>query len=206
MREDYKEIIRQIVGAVRPEIREVARKLVDFLPPQLRKEWVGRIVGFLAQRLEKMDLAGFQEVISDAVEIISDEISKQIREKKVRNKEIDMINEVKRILENARERLMQAENVEDEKDRIIAELEAYQTITEVFKKIEEKYVPKEERKINWEKVFLKIGGIIKDVKEKGLEGLNYLLEKTKEKTSEAKREFLEGLKEGWQKGRRRGLI
>jgi DNA repair exonuclease SbcCD ATPase subunit len=207
---ETKELIRQILGALRPEIRGLARKLVDFLPPQLRKEWVGRIIGFLAQRVEKMDIAGFQESISDAIEIISDEISKQVRERKAKEEEIDMMREIRKILENARERLRQAENIEDGKNRIIAELQAYESILEVFKTIEEKYVPKEERKIDWEKVGERLKEVMKVINEQGIQkALEFLKEKypeVREEIRRQKREILRGSKRGWQRGRPGGLL
>jgi hypothetical protein len=187
---ETKELIRQLLGAVRPEIRELSRKLLNILPPQLRKEGIGRIIGFLAQRIEKRDMGGFQEAISDAIEIISDEIGKQVRSK-ARPEEIDELKEFRKMLENARERLRQAENVEEVRDRIIAELQAYESILEFFKTIEEKYVPKEEKKIDWEKIFGKL-------KEKYPE--------VKEEVKKQKNEFLRGLRRGWRRGRQGGLI
>jgi len=207
---ENKELIRQLLGVVRPEIRELAHKLLNLLPSQLRKEWIGRIIGFIAQRIEKKNLGGFQESISDAIEIISDEIGKQVKERKAKKEEIDAINELKRILENVRERLRQAENIEDEKNRIISELQAYESILEFFKTMEEKYVPKEKRRIDWERIFGKLKEIINVINEKGIRrAIEFIREKYPEAKEEVKRqrdEFLRGLKEGWQKGRKKGLI
>jgi len=114
------------------------------------------------------------------------------------------------MLENARERLRQAENVEEVRDRIIAELQAYEAILEIFKKIEEKYVPKEERKIDWAKVGEKLKEIIKVINEQGLQkAIEFIRAKYPEVKTAAQRqrdEFLRGLKEGWQQGRKKGLI
>jgi hypothetical protein len=203
------ELIREILGFVRPEIREYARKLVDLLPSRLRHHMIGRVVGFLAQRVEKMDLLGMEEAISDAMEIISDEITKEIR-RKAKPEEIDELEELRKMLENARERLRQAENVEEVRDRIIAELQAYEAILEIFKTIEEKYVPKEERKIDWAKVGEKLKEIIKVINEQGLQkAIEFVRTKYPEVKTAAQRqrdEFLRGLKEGWQTGRKKGLL
>ena len=202
------ELIREILGFVRPEIREYARKLVDVLPSRLRHHMIGRVVGFLAQRVEKMDLLGMEEAISDAMEIISDEITKEIR-RKAKPEEIDELEELRKMLEDARKRLKQAENVEEVRDRIIAELQAYEAILEIFKRIEEKYVPKEERKIDWAKVGEKLKEIIKVINEQGLQkAIEFVRTKYPEVKTAAqtqKDEFLRGLKEGWQKGKK-GLI
>jgi hypothetical protein len=203
------ESIREILGFFRPEIREYSRKLVDVLPPRLRHHIIGRFIGFLAQRVEKMDLLGMQEPISDAIEIISDEITKEVR-RKAKPEEIDELKEIRKILENARERLKQAENVEDEKNRIIAELQAYEAILEIFKTIEEKYVPKEEKKIDWAKLGEKFKEIIKVINEQGIQkAIEFIKEKYPEAKEEIRRqrdEFLRGFKEGWEKGRKKGLI
>jgi hypothetical protein len=203
------ELIREILGFFRPEIREYARKLVDVLPPRLRHPIIGRVVGFLAQRVEKMDLLGMQEAISDTIEIISDEITKEVR-RKVKPEEIKELEELRKMLENARERLKQAENVEEVRDRIIAELQAYEAILEIFKTIEEKYVPKEERKIDWAKVGEKLKEIIKVINEQGLQkAIEFVRTKYPEVKTAAQRqrdEFLRGLKEGWQTGRKKGLL
>jgi hypothetical protein len=76
---------------------------------------------------------------------------------------------LRKILENARERLRQAENVEEVRDRIIAELQAYEAILEIFKRIEEKYVPKEERKIDWERVGERLKEVMKVINEQGIQ-------------------------------------
>jgi urease gamma subunit len=203
-----KEALRIAVGAIRPEIRKAAQWIVDQLPPALRQEWIGRIVGALAQIVERTEIWGIQESISDAIEIISDEIGKQVREKKAKKEEIDLMNELRKMLENARERLRQAENVEEVRDRIIAELQAYEAILEIFKTIEEKYVPKEERKIDW--VGEKLKEIIKVINEQGIQrAIEFIRAKYPEVKTAAeiqKDEFLRGLKEGWQKGRKKGLI
>jgi Na+/phosphate symporter len=209
-----KEAFRILVGAIRPELRKAAQEIVNYLPPALRKEWVGRIVGALAQIIEKTEIFGIQESISDVIEIISDEISKQVREKKDKKEEIDSMNEIRKMLENTRERLKQAENVEDEKNRIIAELQAYEAILEIFKTIEEKYVPKEEKKeekkIDWAKLEEKLKEIIKVINEQGIQkAIEFIKEKypeAKEEIIRQRDEFLRGLKEGWEKGRKKGLI
>jgi hypothetical protein len=199
------ELIREILGFVRPEIREYARKLVDVLPSRLRHHMIGRLVGFLAQRVEKMDLLGIEEAISDAMEIISDEITKEIR-RKAKPEEIDELEELRKMLEDARKRLKQAENVEEVRDRIIAELQAYEAILEIFKTIEEKYVPKEERKIDWAKVGEKLKEIIKVINEQGLQkAIEFVRTKYPEvKTAaEQKRsEVWERMKRAWEKGKR----
>jgi DNA repair exonuclease SbcCD ATPase subunit len=147
-----------------------------------------------------MDILGFQEAISDAIEIISDEINKQVRERKAKKEKIDAMNELKRMLENVRERLRQAENIEDEKNRIIAELQAYESILEIFKTIEEKYAPKkEERRIDWSKVGERIREIIRVINEQGIQRA---IEFIRREFPEASRGFIET----WPRVRRRGLI
>jgi hypothetical protein len=76
-----KEALRIAVGAIRPELRKAAQWIVNQLPPALRQEWLGRIIGALAQIVERTEILGIQESISDAIEIISDEIGKQVRRK-----------------------------------------------------------------------------------------------------------------------------
>lgn len=196
------ELIREILGFFRPEIRERARELVNVLPPSLRHQMIGRVIGFLAQRVEKMDLLGMQETISDAIEIISDEITKEVR-RKAKPEEIDELKEIRKILENARERLRQAENVEEVRDRIIAELQAYEAILEIFKTIEEKYVPKEERKIDWERVGERLKEVMKFINEQGIQkAIEFIKEKYPEAKEEIKRQIDEG-RRGWYEGRRK---
>jgi intein/homing endonuclease len=196
------ELIREILGFFRPEIRERARELVNVLPPSLRHQMIGRFIGFLAQRVEKMDLLGMQETISDAIEIISDEITKEVR-RKAKPEEIDELKEIRKILENARERLRQAENVEEVRDRIIAELEAYEAILEIFKTIEEKYVPKEERKIDRERVEERLKEVMKFINEQGIQkAIEFIKEKYPEAKEEIKRQIDEG-RRGWDEGRRK---
>jgi hypothetical protein len=203
------ELIREILGFLRPEIRERARELVDVLPPRLRHHMIGRVVGFLAQRVEKMDLLGMQEAISDAMEIISDEITKEVR-RKAKPEEIDELKEIRKILENTRERLRQAGNIEDEKNRIIAELQAYESILEIFKTIEERYVPREKRRIDWERIFGKLKEIINVINEKGIKrAYEFLKEKypeAKEEIRRQKREFSRGFRRVWRRGRQGGLL
>ncbi len=201
-----KEAIRIIIGAIRPELRKIAKEIVNYLPPALRKEGIGRIIGALAQIVERTEILGIQESISDAIEIISDEIDKQVREKKGKKEEIDSMNELKKMLENARERLRQAENVKNVKevrDRIIAELQAYDAIVEIFKTIEEKYVPKEERKIDWERVGERLKEVMKVINEQGIQkALEFIKEKYPEAKEEIKRQIDEG-RRGWDEGRRK---
>jgi hypothetical protein len=204
-----KEVIRIIVGAIRPELRRAAQEIVNYLPPALRQEWIGRIIGALAQIVERTEILGIQEPISDAIEIISDEISKQVQ-RKARPEEINELREIRRMLENARERLRQAENVEEVRDRIIAELQAYDAILEIFKTIEEKYVPKEERKIDWERVGERLKEVMKVINEQGIQkALEFIKEKYPEANEEIrrqKRKFLRGFRRGWERGRREGLL
>jgi hypothetical protein len=204
-----KEALRIAIGAIRPELRKAAQWIVNQLPPALRQEWLGRIIGALAQIVERTEILGIQESISDAIEIISDEIGKQVR-RKAKPEEIDELKEIRKILENTKERLRQAENVEDEKNRIIAELQAYESILEVFKTIEEKYVPKEERKIDWERVGERLKEVMKVINEQGIQkAIEFVKEKYPEAKEEIRRqrdEFLRGFKEGWQKGRKKGLL
>jgi hypothetical protein len=200
-----KEAIRIVVGAIRPELRKAAQEIVNYLPPALRKEWIGRIIGALAQIVERTEILGIQESISDAIEIISDEIGKQVR-RRARPEEIDELREIRKILENARERLRQAENIEEVRDRIIAELQAYESILQVFKTIEEKYVPKEERKIDWEKVGERLKEVMKVINEQGIQkAIEFIRAKYPEvKTAaEQKRgEVWERMKKAWEKGKR----
>jgi hypothetical protein len=139
------------------------------------------------------------------MEIISDEITKEIR-RKAKPEEIDELEELRKMLEDARKRLKQAENVEEVRDRIIAELQAYEAILEIFKTIEEKYVPKEERKIDWAKVGEKLKEIIKVINEQGLQkAIEFVRTKYPEvKTAaEQKRsEVWERMKRAWEKGKR----
>jgi vacuolar-type H+-ATPase subunit I/STV1 len=205
-----KEVIRIIVGAIRPELRRAAQGIVNYLPPALREEWIGRIIGALAQIVERTEILGIQESISDAIEIISDEISKQVQ-RKARSEEINELERLRKILENARERLRQAENVEEVRDRIIAELQAYEAILEIFKRIEEKYVPKEERKIDWERVGERLKEVMKVINEQGIQrAIEFIRAKYPEVKTAAQRqinEFSRGLGEGWRRGRRRrGLL
>jgi urease gamma subunit len=198
-----KEAIRIIIGAIRPELRKTAKEIVNYLPPALRQEGVGRIIGALAQIVERTEILGIQESISDAIEIISDEIDKQVREKKGKKEEINSMNELKKMLENARERLRQAENVEDEKNRIIAELQAYESILQFFKTIEEKYVPKEERKIDWERVEGRLKEVMNFINEQGIQkAIEFIKEKYPEAKEEIKRQIDEG-RRGWDEGRRK---
>jgi hypothetical protein len=200
-----KEAIRIVVGAIRPELRKAAQEIVNYLPPALRKEWIGRIIGALAQIVERTEILGIQESISDAIEIISDEVGRQVR-RKAQPEEIDELREIRKILENARERLRQAENVEEVKDRIIVELQAYESILQVFKTIEEKYVPKEERKIDWEKVGERLKEVMKVINEQGIQkAIEFIRAKYPEvKTAaEQKRgEVWERMKKAWEKGKR----
>jgi hypothetical protein len=46
-------------------------------------------------------------------------------------------------------------------------LQAYEAILEIFKRIEEKYVPKEERKIDWERVGERLKEIMRVINEQG---------------------------------------
>jgi hypothetical protein len=188
------ETVRQLLSLIRPEIIEIADKLVESLPEDLRKEWISRIMGLIAQHIERMDIGGFQEAISDVIEIISDEIGRHAEAVRPKEEEINVTNELKKILRNSQERLGQAENVEEERDRIITELLAYAQILEFYKAIEQRYAPKQER-IDWEKTF-----------EKLRDTLQTTYPKVKEEVKKQLNEFLGAVKEGWQKGRKKGLI
>jgi uncharacterized membrane protein len=129
-------------------------------------------------------------------------LTKEVR-RKAKPEEIDELKEIRKILENTRERLRQAENVEDEKNRIIAELQAYESILEIFKTIEERYVPREKRRIDWERIFGKLKEIINVINEKGIKrAYEFLKEKYPEAKEEIKRQIDEG-RRGWDEGRRK---
>lgn len=179
-KQELKEILRIILGALRPEMRELAREVVNVLPESTRKEWVGRLVGSLAKIVEKKDIFGIQKILSYAIEIISDEIGKTIK-KPEEETEIDKMIGIKEKLKEIQERLKRAENVEEEKTKIIEELKAYKEILEIIKQITTEKIPEEQRKeIDWEKIFNKIQELARITQEKGIEGLKTAMEKLKE--------------------------
>jgi len=183
---DFKEFLRIIVGAIRPELRKIAQEFVKFLPEGLRKEWVGRLIGSLAQFVEKKDMFGIQEAISDMIEITSDEVSKQVKKPKEEVKEKIGANYIEEMflkqLEEAKRKIAEAENIENEKERqkkiIEAQTEIFkaylEALTEITKSTHKEIEVKEEKKIDWEKVFNRIG-----------EALNKTWEQIKEKTPSA---------------------
>ncbi len=180
------EVLRIILGGFREEIRSGARKLVDILPEPLKKKWIGRVVGVLAQIVERFDLKGIEEIISDAIEIASDEIGRQLA-KSEKKEEVEILKEAKKILEDAKERLKKATDIEAEKNRIIAELQAFADILNVLKMIEERFVPEEEKKeikIDWNKIFQRIDAAYKIIKKTATEKIIPELEKAYTETKE----------------------
>lgn len=162
----FQEILRIVLGGFRGEIKNFARSIVDYLPESLRVSVVARVIGVLAQIVEKTNIAGFQEIISDAIEIISDEIGKQVKKP-----EKEKLINLRSMLENIKKRLEGAENIQSEKDRIIEELKALQEIINVFKTLEELIEGKEEEKkpeIDWDEVLNRINKVIDAVKIGGI--------------------------------------
>lgn len=179
-----KELIRYIVGALRPELRNMATKIVGILPEPLRKVWVGRVIGAFAQFVEKRNIFGLQESISDMIEIIADEIGKQIQVNKERVKRELNLEQIKNLLlqrlEQARQKVSEAENISSalEKEKKILEAEtelliAYiTTLTELNKKIEGILPPEKAKKIDWNKIFQviynKLGKLKNAIRDKAI--------------------------------------
>lgn len=179
-----KELIRYIVGALRPELRNMATKIVGILPEPLRKVWVGRVIGAFAQFVEKRNIFGLQESISDMIEIIADEIGKQIQVNKERVKRELNLEQIKNLLlqrlEQARQKISEAENISSalEKEKKILEAEtelliAYiTTLTELNKKIEGILPPEKAKKIDWNKIFQviynKLGKLKNAIRDKAI--------------------------------------
>lgn len=179
-----KELIRYIVGALRPELRNMATKIVGILPEPLRKVWVGRVIGAFAQFVEKRNIFGLQESISDMIEIIADEIGKQIQVNKERVKRELNLEQIKNLLlqrlEQARQKISEAENISSalEKEKKILEAEtelliAYiTTLTELNKKIEGILLPEKAKKIDWNKIFQviynKLGKLKNAIRDKAI--------------------------------------
>lgn len=171
-KKDIKEILRVLIGGIRPEIRQAAKKLVELLPEKARIPAIGRLVGALAQIVEKQNIFGIQEILSDAIEIVSDEIGKQVDKKtkdELQKHKKTLEEALEEVNKKARERLEKAQNVEEEKNRILEELKALDEILEEMKKIEKKYVPEEkkkEKKIDWDKIFQKINEGYQEINRK----------------------------------------
>lgn len=179
-----KELIRYIVGALRPELRNMATKIVGILPEPLRKVWVGRVIGAFAQFVEKRNIFGLQESISDMIEIIADEIGKQIQVNKERVRKELNLEHIKNLLlqrlEEARQKISEAENISSalEKEKKILEAEAelliayITTLTELNKKIEGILPPEKAKKIDWNKIFQviynKLGKLKNAIRDKAI--------------------------------------
>lgn len=179
-----KELIRYIVGALRPELRSIAIKIVGILPEPLRKVWVGRVIGAFAQFVEKRNIFGLQESISDMIEIIADEIGKQIQVNKERVRKELNLEHIKNLLlqrlEEARQKISEAENISSalEKEKKILEAEAelliayITTLTELNKKIEGILPPEKAKKIDWNKIFQviynKLGKLKNAIRDKAI--------------------------------------
>jgi hypothetical protein len=201
---NFKEFLRIIVGAIRPELRKIAQDFVKVLPEGLRKEWVGRFMGSLAQFVEKSDIFGIQETISDMIEITADEVAKQIKKPKEEIKEKIGAKRIEEIfakqLEEATRKIAEAENIENEKERqkaiITAETEIFKTyleaISELTKSTQEQVEIKEGKKIDWKKVFNEIKKALNKTWEKAKEETPKGYQKTKEavKTMDQKAEEL----------------
>ncbi len=209
---DIREIIREIAGFFRPEIQNIAKIITQKLPKELKHPLIGRFIGWLAQRVEKSDLMGMQEVLSDAIEILSDTINKT---KNSENKqEIDEIKKIKQIFEKSLQKLEQAENVENEKEKIISQLKAYEEVLNVFREIIKKYEIKEENVVNnLDEIKIILKNLIQKIKtEKGnlFEKINKFLKekypKIKKETKKALKNFLEGFQEGWEEGGKRSIL
>ncbi len=168
---DTIEILRQVLGFLRPEMRGVATKIVNVLPTGVKHPIVGRLLGLFAQKVEEVDIKGLQEILSDVLEMISDEIVNEATNLE-RKKELGELKELKKLLENARERLQRAEDMEQEKEKILQELTAFKEIIRAMKQIEEIFVPEEKKKeikIDWNKIFQKIDAAYKIIKETATE-------------------------------------
>jgi hypothetical protein len=164
----WQEILRTILGGFRPEIRKLARKLVDILPEQTRTEIVGRVVGVIAQLVEKANILGVQDIVADALEIMSDEIGKEMEKRREGLKGADRIalEELQKMIRESAGRLKQAKDIQLEKEKVLAELEAFKELIPHFQEIEEILFPqKEERKIDWSGVLQKIGEIYEIIKQ-----------------------------------------
>ncbi len=177
----FMEILRIILGSLRPELRKAAQNIANFLPEGLRKEWVGRIIGGFAQWIEKQPLGGFQESISDFVEIISDEISKITKKQKEEiQEELKIkIEKVRQLLNQGLENIIKVENIQEEKEKQLQRIEAFKEIFMAMKELEELVSPPkevEEKKIDWEKVFEEL----RNWKEVVLRSGEKFLEKVKE--------------------------
>jgi DNA repair ATPase RecN len=208
---DIKEIIREVAGFFRSEIKLIAKIIVQKLPKELKQPIIGRFIGWLAQRVEKSDLMGMQEVLSDAIEILADTINKT--EDSENKEEIYEIKKIKQIFEKSLQRLEQAENVESEKAKIISQLKAYEEVLNVFREIIKKYEIKEENLDKIENILNILNNLIQQIQTKK-ENLYKIIKqflkekypKIKEETKKSLEDFLEGFKEGWEEGGKKSIL
>jgi hypothetical protein len=205
---DIKEIIREIAGFLRPEIQRIAKIIAQKLPKDLKQPIIGRFIGWLAQRVEKSNLIGMQEVLSDAIEILADTINKTEDKE-----EIYEIKKIKQILEKSLQRLEQAEHVESEKEKIISQLKAYEEILNVFREIIKKYEIKEDNLDKTENILNILNNLIQKIQTKKgdlykiiKQFLKEKYPKIKKETKKSLKDFLEGFKEGWEEGKKRSIL
>jgi hypothetical protein len=218
-------LLGPVIGALRPELRNFARKIVDILPENIRNELVGRLIGASAQFVERIDWLPFKESISDAIEVVADEIGKQVKKPKEEVKEKIGAKRIEEMfakqLEEAKKKISEAENIENEKERqkaiIAAETEiikAYlEAISGLTKSTQEQVEVKEGKKIDWKKVFNEIKKALNKTWEKVKEETPKGYQKTKEavktmdqKASEMGKKMKELSKEISKKIDKQGLI
>lgn len=128
--EKLMDYVRLIAGFMRPELKDLIKKIIEILPEEMQKEWIGRIIGVTAQLVEKRNIFGMQVFISDMIEIIADEISDRAETTKYEIKERNGIKNIANIValqlvEQANEltrdiikRLNEGENPENKRHNI----------------------------------------------------------------------------------------
>jgi phage-related tail protein len=214
-------LLGPVIGALRPELRNFARKIVDILPENIRTELVGRLIGASAQFVERIDWLPFKESISDAIEVVADEIGKQVRKPKEEVKEKIGAKYIEEMflkqLEEAKRKIAEAEDIENEKERqkkiIEAQTEIFkaylEALSEITKSAQKEIEEKGGKKIDWEQVFNKLGQVLNKTWEKIKSGGQKAYETTREAVraiDESARTAASRVEEIRKKVRRHGLI
>ncbi len=153
------EALRYIIGTSLPEIGRVSSKIAQRLPPGVRHPLIAAALAGFAQFVEKQNLRGLQESLSDIIETFARALREEPRVEEPVKKELinikEKLEEIQKNLSNAKS----VGEVEEQREIALAMIKALMEIGRSLVELDEILSPKEERreiKIEWDKILKKL--------------------------------------------------
>ncbi len=166
----FTEFLRYIIGLFLPEIGRLSSKIVQRLPEEFKHPWIAAALSGFAQFVEKQNLRGLEESLSDLIETFARALRDEPQAKEPEEEKLININ---KLLENIKNNLLSAktvEEVEEQRKIALATIEALREIGESLVELDKILYPQKEEekteiKIEWDKILTKLQKTVEIIKE-----------------------------------------